>query len=307
MAPDRGNTASRSSSSRAWEALTPSLSQWIIDAIATLGFSQMTPVQAATIPLFMGNKDVVVEAVTGSGKTLAFLIPVIEKVLRMEEPMKKHHVGAIIISPTRELASQINKVLLSLLPFHGPSAGAVDALGLSAVDPDSRGIVSEGLSQGPSSAADPKIVPQLLLGGSTTPAQDLSMFLKTSPNLLIGTPGRLLEMLSSQYVHCPQSSFEVLVLDEADRLLDLGFKNDLTKIIGLLPKQRRTGLFSASVSEAVDQIIRVGLRNPVRIAVKVKGTNGAEDRRTPASLQMTYAVYPPAHKIPALSKLLRQL
>lgn len=127
-----------------------------------------------------------------------------------------------------------------------------------------------------------KVVPQLLLGGTTTPAQDLSHFLQNSPNLLISTPGRLLELLSSPHVHCPQSSFEVLVLDEADRLLDLGFKEDLRKILARLPKQRRTGLFSASVSEAVDQIVRVGLRNPVKIAVKVKGASGEGDRRTPA-------------------------
>lgn len=127
-----------------------------------------------------------------------------------------------------------------------------------------------------------KVVPQLLLGGTTTPAQDLSHFLQHSPNLLISTPGRLLELLSSPHVHCPQSSFEVLVLDEADRLLDLGFKEDLQKILARLPKQRRTGLFSASVSEAVDQIVRVGLRNPVKIAVKVKGASGGDDRRTPA-------------------------
>jgi ATP-dependent RNA helicase DDX55/SPB4 len=73
----------------------------------------------------------------------------------------------------------------------------------------------------------------------------------------------------------------VLVLDEADRLLDLGFKEDLQRILARLPKQRRTGLFSASVSEAVGEIVRVGLRNPVKIAVKVKGIGG-EDRRTPA-------------------------
>ena len=127
-----------------------------------------------------------------------------------------------------------------------------------------------------------KVIPQLLLGGSTTTAQDLSHFLKDSPNVLISTPGRLLELLSSPHVHCPQSSFEVLVLDEADRLLDLGFKQDLQRILGKLPKQRRTGLFSASVSEAVDQIVRVGLRNPVKIAVKVKSTTGGEDQRTPA-------------------------
>ena len=127
-----------------------------------------------------------------------------------------------------------------------------------------------------------KVVPQLLLGGNSTTVQDLSYFLKHSPNLLISTPGRLLELLSSPHVHCPQSSFEVLVLDEADRLLDLGFKEDLQKILGRLPKQRRTGLFSASVSEAVDQLIRVGLRNSKKIVVKVKGADGGEDRRTPS-------------------------
>ena len=131
----------------------------------------------------------------------------------------------------------------------------------------------------PSSAL--AVISQLLVGGDTTTAQDLSDFLKHSPNLLISTPGRLLELLSSPHVHCSQSSFEVLVLDEADRLLDLGFATDLQKILSRLPKQRRTGLFSASVSEAVDQLVRVGLRNPVKIAVKVKGTNGGEDKRTP--------------------------
>ena len=70
----------------------------------------------------------------------------------------------------------------------------------------------------------------------------------------------------------------MLVLDEADRLLDLGFKDDLQKILGKLPKQRRTGLFSASVSEAVDQLITVGLRNPVKISVRVKGEAGGEQR-----------------------------
>lgn len=222
---------------------------------------------------------------------MAFLIPVVEKLLRMEEPIKKHHVGAIIVSPTRELATQIHKVLLSLLAFHAPS--------------------SEALT--PSEDLDPKrsllkktVLPQLLLGGTTTPAQDLSRFLKNSPNLLISTPGRLLELLSSPHVHCPQSSFEVLVLDEADRLLDLGFKDDLGRILGRLPKQRRTGLFSASVSEAVGEIVRVGLRNPVKIAVKVKTASG-DDKKTPASLQLTYLTTPASHKFPALLSLLSQL
>ena len=231
------------------------------------------------------------KAVTGSGKTLAFLIPVIEKLLRLEEPIKKHHVGAIIISPTRELATQIYTVLSSLLSFHEPSTAALNS-------------TEEGDKK--RSISNLTVLPQLLLGGTTTPAQDLSNFLRYSPNLLISTPGRLLELLSSQHVHCPQSSFEVLVLDEADRLLDLGFKDDLQKILQRLPKQRRTGLFSASVSEAVGEIVRVGLRNPVKIAVKVKSTTG-EDKRTPASLQMSYLMTSPSQKFPALISLLSQL
>jgi ATP-dependent RNA helicase DDX55/SPB4 len=230
--------------------------------------------------------------VTGSGKTLAFLIPVVEKLLRLEEPLKKHHVGAIIVSPTRELATQIHSVLLSLLGFHGPSAAALNP-------------PTDETPKYPPAIL--KIIPQLLLGGTTTPAQDLSGFLKNSPNLLISTPGRLLELLSSPHVHCPQSSFEVLVLDEADRLLDLGFKDGLQKILARLPKQRRTGLFSASVSEAVGEVVRVGLRNPVKIAVKVKSAGGGEDKRTPASLQMSYLLTPPSHKFPALLSLLSQL
>ncbi|KAL8867361.1 MAG: hypothetical protein Q9174_005714 [Haloplaca sp. 1 TL-2023] len=292
-------------SSRAWETLTPPLAEWTIDAVNSMGFKRMTPVQASTIPLFTTHKDVVVEAVTGSGKTLAFLIPIIEKLLRLDEPIKKHHVGAIVISPTRrrELASQIYNVLTSLLAFHGPSTAALRP-------PDDQ---SESLEAGPSTTTAPssrselRVVPQLLVGGDVTTAQDLHQFLQDSPNLLISTPGRLLELLSSPHVHCPQSSFEILVLDEADRLLDLGFKEDLQKILGRLPKQRRTGLFSASVSEAVDQIVRVGLRNPVKIAVKVKGMNNTEDQRTPASLSMKYIVRPASHKLPSLSKLLAHL
>lgn len=88
-------------SSRSWDSVNPPLSPWVLDAVSSMGFSKMTPVQASSIPLFMAHKDVVVEAVTGSGKTLSFLIPVVEKLLRLEEPIKRHHVGAIIISPTR--------------------------------------------------------------------------------------------------------------------------------------------------------------------------------------------------------------
>jgi len=96
-------------------------------------------------------------------------------------------------------------------------------------------------------------------------------------------------------------------MDEADRLLDLGFKDDLQRILQRLPKQRRTGLFSASVSEAVDQLIRVGLRNPVKITVKVKSASGAEDKKTPTALEMSYLVTSPAQKLPVLQELLSGL
>ncbi|KYK55318.1 DEAD/DEAH box helicase [Drechmeria coniospora] len=279
---------------RAWDALTPPLAEWILDAMSTMGFAKMTPVQAATLPQFLGNKDVVVEAVTGSGKTLSFLIPVVQRLLSVDAPTKRHHVGAIIVSPTRELAAQIHTVLQSLLKFHAPSAELLSCL--------------QDDEQRPASSV-PVVIPQLLVGGTTTTAQDLSFFLRNSPNLLISSPGRLVELLASPHVHCPQSSFEVLVLDEADRLLDLGFKQDLQRIISQLPKQRRTGLFSASVSEAVSEIIRVGLRNPVKIEVRVKMKDGGilEDRKTPASLKMAYMLTPASQKLPALSQLLDRL
>ncbi|PON29743.1 ATP-dependent rRNA helicase SPB4 [Trichoderma gamsii] len=279
---------------RAWGGLTPPLAEWILDAVSSMGFKQMTPVQAATLPQFLGNKDVVVEAVTGSGKTLAFLIPIVQRLLRLAEPTKKHHVSAIVISPTRELAAQIHTVLLSLLEFHAPSAEILPHL--------------KGEGKRPSSAV-PAIVPQLLVGGTTTPAQDLSYFVRHSPNLLISSPGRLVELLASPHVHIDQT-FEALVLDEADRLLDLGFKQDLQTILSHLPKQRRTGLFSASVSEAVGEIIRVGLRNPVKIEVKVKMKDGGgivEDRKIPASLQMSYLITPASQKLPSLAQLLERL
>ncbi|ETS79390.1 ATP-dependent rRNA helicase SPB4 [Pestalotiopsis fici W106-1] len=280
---------------RAWDALTPPLAEWILDYLSSSGFERMTPVQAAVLPLFSASKDVVVEAVTGSGKTLSYLIPVINRLLRLEEPTKPRHVAAIIVSPTRELASQIHKVLVDLVKFHPTSAELLPYL-----DGDEKRPIT----------STPFILPQLLVGGTTTPAQDLSFFLRHCPNILVASPGRLVELLQSPHVSCNQSSFEVLVLDEADRLLDLGFKQDLQNILSRLPKQRRTGLFSASVSDAVSEIIRVGLRNPVKIQVKVKSlkTGGViEERRTPASLSMKYQLTPASQKLPALAQILEKL
>jgi ATP-dependent RNA helicase DDX55/SPB4 len=248
--PSKKNTASEPTKDpQSWHSLDPPLSPWLLSAIDSLGFTKMTPVQASTIPLFSGNKDVVVEAVTGSGKTLAFLIPIIERLLRSSR--RRHYIGAVVISPTRELAEQIYGVLQGLLGFQSPTEGS------------------------------DKITAQLLLGGSKDPKEDLKEFLNDSPNVLIGTPGRLHELLASRYVHAHAETFEALVLDEADRLLDLGFKDVLMGIIARLPKQRRTGLFSASVTDAVvGGLVRSGLRNPVKVAVKVHVKE--VEKRTPA-------------------------
>ncbi|KAI1750197.1 ATP-dependent rRNA helicase SPB4 [Xylaria castorea] len=282
---------------RAWTSL--GFPDWSLDAVSAMGFARATPVQASVWPLMgAGNKDVVVEAVTGSGKTLAFLIPLIHRILRLEEPTKKQHIAAIVIAPTRELAIQIHKTLTDLVAFHPASAAVAPYL---SSDEEKRPSISS-----------PAIIPQLLAGGrgsTISPAEDLSFFLRHSPNVIVSTPGRLNDFLSSPHVHCPQSSFEMLVLDEADRLLDLGFKADLQGILSRLPKQRRTGLFSASVGEAVSEIIRVGLRNPVKISVRVKTKSGdvIEERKTPASLQMTYLITPPQKKLPSVIRLLQKL
>ncbi|KAI0455103.1 ATP-dependent rRNA helicase SPB4 [Xylaria acuta] len=263
---------------RAWTSL--GFPDWSLDAVSAMGFARATPVQAS-----------VVEAVTGSGKTLAFLIPLVHRILRLEEPTKKHHIAAIVIAPTRELAIQIHKTLTDLVAFHPASAAVAPHL---SSDEEKR-----------PSTSSPAIVPQLLSGGrgsTMSPAQDLSFFLRHSPNVIISTPGRLNDFLSSPHVHCPQSSFEMLVLDEAGYV-------DLQGILSRLPKQRRTGLFSASVGEAVSEIIRVGLRNPVKISVRVKTKSGdvIEERKTPASLQMTYLITPPQKKLPSVIRLLQNL
>ncbi|EPS43463.1 hypothetical protein H072_2518 [Dactylellina haptotyla CBS 200.50] len=275
------SSAASSAEKQLWTSLS-TLSPWILDAVATMGFTKMTPVQASTIPLFLGNKDVVVEAVTGSGKTLAFLIPVIERLIRSNETRGKGFLEAIVISPTRELATQIHGVCETLLKFW-----------------------PAGEDESGSTTPCP-IRPQLLVGGSnTTPQKDLKLFLSNAANLVIATPGRLNDLLGSDYVRT--SSFNVLVLDEADRLLDLGFKDTLMKILARLPKQRRTGLFSASVTDAVEGVMGwVGVRNGVRINVKVRDHKD-EEKRTPVSLDIGYIPVRPSQKLFYVPKLLGSL
>lgn len=285
----------------------------------------MTPVQAATIPLFLSHKDVVVEAVTGSGKTLAFVLPVLEMLLRRPSKLKKDQIGALIVSPTRELAEQIHKVIEGFLDAQAFSnekesddrSNSQEELSDTYSDSDASESTRRAARPAAASRKSTTHISgaQLVVGGSkTTPFDDYRHFKDSGPDILVGTPGRLEELLGKKGVL--KSELEVLVLDEADRLLDLGFSENLHRILSLLPKQRRTGLFSATMTDALSELVRMGLRNPVRVVVKVEAKNGKptrltattgktdESRRTPASLQNMYHVSSPDNKLLQLLRIL---
>ncbi|CAI5032243.1 ATV_HP_G0015100.mRNA.1.CDS.1 [Saccharomyces cerevisiae] len=255
------------SKSLEWDNLGFSLLPWIRTGLDVMGFETMTPVQASTIPMLAGNKDVVVDSVTGSGKTAAFVIPVLAKVVKEEantSKFKKAHFHSLIIAPTRELSRQIESVVLSFLE-HYPS----DLFPIKC---------------------------QLLVGtNEATVRDDVSNFLRNRPQILIGTPGRVLDFLQMPAVKT--SACSMVVMDEADRLLDMSFIKDTEKILRLLPKQRRTGLFSATMRSAGSDIFKTGLRNPVRITVNSKN-------QAPSSLKLNYCVVNPAEKLQLLVSIL---
>ncbi|VEU22934.1 DEKNAAC104268 [Brettanomyces naardenensis] len=248
-----------------------SIQPWIKDALTSLGFSQLTPVQTSTIPLLSQNKDVVVQAVTGSGKTLAFVIPVLEKISKIyrEDGLSRSHFGALVLSPTRELASQTAKVFDSILELQPENC--------------------------------PHIKTQLLVGSVQSLQEDLQRFLTDKPQILVGTPGRVYEFLSSSSVNT--SSCEILILDEADKLLDVSFLATTEAIVRFLPRQRRTGLFSATISDAGDDIFKTGMTNPVKITVK-SSSLPEEDSSVPTNLGLFYMVLKPEMKLKVLLELL---
>ncbi|KAK1156389.1 ATP-dependent RNA helicase DDX55-like isoform X1 [Acipenser oxyrinchus oxyrinchus] len=256
-----------------WRSLPVKLNEKIFQTLDELGFTHMTPVQSACIPLFMKNKDVAAEAVTGSGKTLAFVIPILEILLRREEKLKKMQVGALVVTPTRELAIQINEVMEHFTK-HFPQFRRI-----------------------------------LLIGGSN-PIEDVEKFKELGGNIIVATPGRLEDMFRRKADGLDLASsvktLDVLVLDEADRLLDMGFEASLNTILGYLPKQRRTGLFSATQTQEVENLVRAGLRNPVRITVKEKGATESSTQKTPARLQNYYTVCRTEEKFNLLVAFLRQ-
>jgi len=132
----------------------------------------------------------------------------------------------------------------------------------------------------------------ILFVGGTTVAEDLKNFQQNGGNIIVGTAGRLEDIFSRSNLKLNMKNnlknFEVLILDEADRLLELGFRENLQTIFDLLPKQRRTGLFSATQTDEIDKLIKVGLRNPCFIQVKQKGNALAQ--KTPLKLNNYYMV-----------------
>ena len=236
-------------------SINPPLSEGILSAVQSYNFQSMTPVQSAVIPLFLTNKDVCVQAVTGSGKTLAFLIPTIEMILRRTSLLKKRQIGGLVISPTRELARQTYVVATDLCKH----------------------------------CSLPE--PLLLVGGANRPvSDDLKAFVKHGSDIVVATPGRLDDVMG-RYDDIDVSELEVLILDEADVLLDMGFEVTLTNILARLPRMRRTGLFSAtkpsssggSGSAGVKGLIkRAGMRNPVVVDVAIAraASNNSEEKDT---------------------------
>ncbi|CAH2052599.1 unnamed protein product, partial [Iphiclides podalirius] len=252
-----------------WINVTPQLSKPVLRCIGKQGFETMTPIQAAVIPLLLSCKDVVAEAVTGSGKTLAFVVPMLEMIMKKEKeaPLRKEFVYAVVISPTRELAIQIYKVLGLFLQ----------------------------------EAELSHITLALLVGGRAIEVDVESI--NKGANLVVCTPGRLEDLLSERKqlnLAGRLKELEILVLDEADRLLDLGFSTTLTTILQYLPRQRRTGLFSATQTKELQDLVRAGLRNPVLISVKEKSSIS-----TPIALENYYVIVEPRDKFLFLLNFIR--
>lgn len=196
-----------------------SLSEKTLQAIDEMGFKTMTEIQKRGIPPLLTGKDVLGAAKTGSGKTLAFLIPAVE-MLHALKFKPRNGTGVIVVSPTRELALQIFSVARDLLKHHSQTYGIV-------------------------------------IGGANKGAE--ANKLGKGVNLLISTPGRLLDHLqSTPFVF---KNLKSLIIDEADRILEAGFEDEMRQIIKILPKDKRqTMLFSATQTTKVEDLARISLR-----------------------------------------------
>jgi ATP-dependent RNA helicase DeaD len=213
--------------------LTPQLA----DAIADAGYTEPTPVQTAAIPVFRSGSDVIVQAQTGTGKTAAFGIPIVEVV----DPSIKG-VQALVLAPTRELATQIVAELTRLAKYRD--------VGICAV-----------------------------YGGASMKTQ-----IDTIPrsSIVVGTPGRILDLVRRKHLNL--GTVSILVLDEADRMLDMGFLPDVEQIIRCTPRGRQTGLFSATISTLVRRLSARYMRSPEHISIM------PEERTVSTVRQLYYEV-----------------
>jgi len=187
------------------------------------GFTEPTPVQALAIGPALAGRDVVATAQTGTGKTLAFVLPIIQLIAKQPP---HSGVRALILSPTRELAIQIEETFAKMATATGIRAA----------------VIVGGLGEGPQLQS-----------------------IRKGAQVLIATPGRLYDFLSRQLVNL--SGVRILVLDEADRMLDMGFLPTIKKIMAAIPSDRQTLFFSATIEASVKHLVETHVRNAVRVAV----------------------------------------
>jgi superfamily II DNA/RNA helicase len=199
-----------------------------------LGYTTMTPIQAASLPLALQGKDLIAQAQTGSGKTAAFALPLLAKL----NP-RWFAVQALVLCPTRELADQVTTEIRRL------------------------------------ARAEENIKVVTLCGGIALRGQRAS--LEHGAHIVVGTPGRVMDHLERGYLTL--EGLNTLVLDEADRMLDMGFFDDIAKVIQQAPKERQTLLFSATYPEGIEKLSRQFMREPQRITVAApKADNKIEQR-----------------------------
>ncbi len=206
------------------------LSKSLIHAVEKQGYSQPTAIQEKAIPTILQGKDVLASAQTGTGKTAGFVLPILQLLGERSQP-KNRPVRALILTPTRELAAQVEQSVVDY--------GAFEHL--------SSTVIFGGVKQNPQ-------VQQLRRG----------------VDIVIATPGRLLDLVNQGLLNL--SRVEILVLDEADRMLDMGFVRDIKKIIQLLPQKRQNLLFSATFSKDIKALAATFLHQPVRIEATPENT-----------------------------------
>jgi ATP-dependent RNA helicase RhlE len=208
------------------------LSDPLLRAIADAGYSTPSPIQAQAIPAVLEGNDVLAAAQTGTGKTAGFTLPILHR-LSQKTYSKNRPIRALILTPTRELAAQIGE--------------SVNKYGTH---------------------LHPRLRSEVVFGGVKINPQ-ISR-LKGGVDILVATPGRLLDLIGQHVIKLNQ--VETLILDEADRMLDMGFIRDIRKIIGFLPKKRQNLLFSATFSSDIRKLTTGLLVNPIKIEVAARNT-----------------------------------